>query len=122
MTTILNLTQHNKTVQQEEAGVFEPKDKALVQALLTFERAPTKEELQQRAKELANYVQFVEDHVGKVMIGGAGYFMSELEDGLRGIGCKPVYSFTERVSQDQTQPDGTVVKKVVFLHTGFVEV
>lgn len=122
MTTILNLTQHNKTVQQEEAGVFEPKDKTLVQNLLTFKKTPTKWELQQRAKELASYVQFVEDHVGPVMIGGAGYFMSELEDALRGIGCKPVYSFTERVSQDQTQPDGTVVKKVVFLHTGFVEV
>ena len=122
MTTILNLTQHNKTVQQEAAGVFEPKDKTLVQTLLTFERVPTKLELQQRAKELANYVQVVEDHVGKVMIGGAGYFMSELEDALKGINCTPVYSFTERVSKEETQPDGTVKKNVVFLHTGFVEV
>ena len=48
--------------------------------------------------------------------------MGALEAVLKAAGYKPVYAFSERVSVDVTQPDGSVVKTSKFAHKGFVEV
>ena len=56
----------------------------------------------------------------KAMIGGAPYLMPALEKELIALGIEPVYSFSERVSEETVQADGSVVKTNVFKHVGFV--
>jgi hypothetical protein len=130
---ILNLTQHNTTDEQAAQLVVAPrmcKDK--IRELLTFEEIPTKEEIEVRAKELAEIaVEEASFYAGdtdnmiwitRVMIGGAPYLMGPLEKALRERGFTPVYAFSKRESIDQPQPDGSVRKVAVFRHLGFVEV
>lgn len=117
---ILNLTQHVATPEQVAQGVFEPADKTAVQALLTFNTLPTGEEISKRAFDLAELAH--KAGAEAAMIGGAPYLMSWLETALRHSGVTPLYSFTQRESEEQAQPDGTVRKVAVFRHVGFVEV
>ena len=118
---IINLTQHNATAQQLAEGVFEPSagDKAEIQALLTFATPPTKLEMGRRAEDLA----LIAKRAGAdaAMIGGAPYFMGQLEHLLKLAGVSPLYSFSERKSVDQPQADGTVRKVAVFEHVGWVQ-
>lgn len=58
----------------------------------------------------------------RVMIGGAPYLMAPLERMLKKSGYRPVYSFSERRSVEETLPDGSVKKTAVFAHVGWVEV
>lgn len=124
---IINLTQHLATQDQINAGVIEPapEDKKIIQELLTFEELPSKDELERRAYGLATLVTDMgaanaSHH--KVMIGGAPFFMSFLQEALKKVGHKPVYAFSRRESVDQAQLDGTVKKVAVFKHLGFIEV
>ena len=130
---ILNLTQHVVTPEQKAQLVVEPRmTKAKIQKLLTFEEIPTKEEIEARAKELAEIAVSEANHyagetdnkiwITRVMIGGAPYLMGALENALRECGFTPVYAFSKRESIDQPQPDGSVKKTAVFRHLGFVEV
>jgi hypothetical protein len=94
---ILNLTQHVTTIDQESNGVFDfdSKHREELSQLLTFEKLPGKQEVQERAKAIA---EFAFSHVGsmKVMIGGAPYLMSSLERELKAKGITPVYAFSLR--------------------------
>ncbi|MEK7509560.1 MAG: hypothetical protein AAB605_02495 [Patescibacteria group bacterium] len=119
MSNILNLTQHAATPDQVQAGVVEPADKPAVSTLLTFDTAPDQGELQRRASALA--AMATNAGTPAAMIGGAPYLMAPLEKALREAGVKPVYSFSERRSSEQTQPDGSVRKVNVFVHVGWVE-
>ena len=130
---ILNLTQHNATPEQKAQLVVEPRMcKAKIQKLLTFEEIPTKEEIEARAKELAEIAVSEANHyagetdnkiwITRVMIGGAPYLMGALENAVRECGFTPVYAFSKRESEEIPQPDGSVRKVQVFRHTGFVEV
>ncbi|MFA7030542.1 MAG: hypothetical protein WC179_09725 [Candidatus Cloacimonadaceae bacterium] len=125
---ILNLTQHVATPEQIEAGVFEPiYYKSEIQALLTFEEIPSKMEMEARARRIMTFThteaQIQKTSCTKVMIGGAPYFMSYLENTFRENGVfTPVYAFSKRESIDQQQPDGSVRKVQVFRHAGFVDV
>ena len=119
MSKILNLTQHPASPEQVAQGVFEPKNKTKVQRALTFNSLPTKEEIVSRAKELADIAK--EHNVSKVMIGGAPYLMSALETAMHEANITPLYAFAERDVVEATQPDGSVIKKSVFKHVGFVE-
>jgi len=116
---ILNLTQHNATPEQVSQGVVEPKDKAQVQALLTFDELPTAEEIRRRAEALAEIA--AAEGAEAAMIGGAPYLMADLEAALQARGIRPVYAFSRREVVETQMPDGTVVKKTVFRHLGFVE-
>lgn len=58
----------------------------------------------------------------KAMIGGAPYLMAPLERELMRRGVAPVYALSDRVSEEQAQPDGTVRKVNVFKHVGFLAV
>lgn len=118
-TVILNLTQHKATPEQATAGVREPEDKDVVQALLTFEEMPSPGEVFSRAKALAELA--IKHGAESAMIGGAPFLMSALEAALRVQGVTPLYAFSRRESADQTQPDGTVRKVAIFRHLGFVE-
>jgi hypothetical protein len=117
---ILNLTQHVASKEQIEAGVVEPQNKKAVQGFLTFVAIPTKEDIGTRAHLLAEVAK--EHGHPYAMIGGAPYLMSALEGALRKVGVEPLYSFTERVSIEETQADGSVKKTSAFKHVCFIEV
>lgn len=113
---ILNLTQHVASTEQTATGVVEPADKAGVQALLTFHTLPTKAEVMARARALANLAIGYDG----AMIGGAGYLTTRLEVMLDVLGIKALHAFSVRESVEETHPDGSVKKTIVFKHKGFV--
>lgn len=94
---ILNLTQNVATPEQIEAGVFEPiYYKTEIQALLTFDEIPSKLEMEARARRIMTFahieVSIQKTPCTKVMIQGAPYFMSYLENTFRENGVfTPVY-------------------------------
>lgn len=116
---IVNLTQHDSTLEQQDQGVVEPSDKVAVRNLLTFNDIPSREQMLVRASKLAAVA--VNMKAEAAMIGGAPYFMSALERALKAQGVKPLYAFSARESVDVAQPDGSVRKMTVFRHLGFVE-
>lgn len=118
MTTILNLTQHTATPEQIAQGVIECTKATEVRSLITFSSIPSQEEMEVRAKRIAEIAK--EQSCDAAMIGGAPYFMSSLEKALREVGVKPVYAFSIRESVEKTLPDGSVQKLNVFKHVGFV--
>ena len=111
---VIILTQHAATVEQVQAGVFEPANKSEVQNLLTFSSCPSKEETRERAKKLAVIAK--ESGASAAMIGGAPWLMAPLERALEAEGIEVLYSFTQRMSEEQVMPDGTVKKTQVFRH------
>ncbi|MEM4976628.1 MAG: hypothetical protein QXT64_04815 [Desulfurococcaceae archaeon] len=139
---ILNLTQHLATPEQLQAGVVEPSPqlKAKIQRMLTFDELPSYGEVKKRAEELVSIIDdYLEDleargvistlpsgeanfEVYGVLIGGAPYLMAPLEEELKKSGFKPLYAFSKRTVEEVLRPDGTVEKKAVFKHAGFVEV
>ena len=129
---ILNLTQHKATTDQIEAGVVdlnEPERLALIDAL-TFDSIPSQEEIERRANyvaDLATMNNLGGDHgddpfPAQAMVGGAPWLMSALEKALLDNGVEPVYAFSVRESVETVSADGSVVKKNIFRHVGFVEV
>ncbi len=117
---ILNLTQHIATPDQISAGVVDPSptDKALIQSALTFDTLPDSMILRTRAETLAMYVSGAGHK--SAMIGGAPYFMAPLEKALINAGVRPLYAFSVRETEEQTQPDGSVKKVAIFRHAGFI--
>ncbi len=117
---ILNLTQHIATPDQISAGVVEPSpaDKALIQSALTFDTLPDSMILRTRAETLAMYVSGTGHK--SAMIGGAPYFMAPLEKALINSCVRPLYAFSVRETDEQTQPDGSVKTVAAFRHAGFI--
>ena len=115
---ILNLTQHNITKEQEDAGVIEPREKQVVRMLLTFEEFPTEEDIIKRAKKLAFYAS--KYLCNRVMIGGAPFLMPSLTRELLKVGKIPVCAFSRRVVEE-VHDKGDVIKVSVFRHQGFIE-
>lgn len=122
MNAIFNLTQHAPTPEQAAAGVLQSTKE--VQDLLTFKSLPSREEIWTRADALVGMVKaagFGFPSGTQVMVGGAPYLMAPLVEALKNEGFKPVFSFTERVSVEKDNGDGTVTKTNVFKHVGWVE-
>ena len=121
MERILNLTQHKATPSQINEGVVEPDEeiKARIRRLLTFDELPTVKEIERRAEELAKIVEQL--GFKKAMIGGAPYLIVPLEEALLWRGIQPLYAFSKRQVEEQQLPDGTVIKKQIFKHLGFIE-
>lgn len=115
---IINLTQHAETTEQIAAGVVPATFAGRLPDLLTFDSLPSPLEIRQRAEVIASLA--ADSGAQAAMIGGAPFFMAALERALRTVGIAPVYAFSERVSEEQTQPDGSVRKINVFRHVGFV--
>lgn len=120
--TILNLTQHQATQDQLDAGVFEPsiEVKEQIKNLLTFDSSVLTDPALIRNR-VAALVQLVKDEGAySVMLGGAPFFMGPLANALTEAGVEVVFSFTDRVSVDVKNEDGTITKTSVFKHLGFV--
>ncbi|WP_138381161.1 hypothetical protein [Luteithermobacter gelatinilyticus] len=130
---VLNLTQHQVTDDQRngEIPVIEIYDPVgsgsglgtglgkQVVNLLTFTAIPSKRELKDRARELADIA--AGQGCAYAMIGGAPYLMPHLEKALKLRGIKPLYAFSRRESVEVKNPDGTVTKTNRFKHLGFVQ-
>jgi hypothetical protein len=115
---IVNLTQHQATPEQIEAGVSQSQSQE-IRRLLTFESLPTRREIAERAEALAEIASAT--GADYAMIGGAPYLMSELEHALRDVGVTPLYAFSRRESIEEINENGETVKRTVFKHLGFVE-
>jgi hypothetical protein len=129
---ILNLTQHQATTEQIEAGVIDlPADIIpIVRNLLTFDTIPTSDEMNARAHDIAVIAADCAasedrgDNAGfalSAMIGGAPFFMTTLERALLNAGITPVYAFSVRDSREEPDGNGGVRKVNVFRHVGFIE-
>ena len=120
---ILNLTQHNATKDQQDAGIIDmPVEfQVALKGLLTFPTQYTRADLEYRALQIH---ELVRDFCGPskevlkgVMIGGMPSFMPVLESVLISKGIKVGYACTERKSVDK-EVDGKVVKTAIFVHAG----
>ena len=129
---ILNLTQHQPTPDQLDAGVINPsvEEWLVLKNLLTFDEIPSQQEILDRAADIASIAADCAsgedrgDTLGfclSAMIGGAPFFMSALERALLDVGITPLYAFSIRESVEKAAEDGTVTKINVFKHVGFVE-
>lgn len=127
---IINLTQHAASAEQIAAGVQDlPAEQrgALVEAL-TFESLPTGAEIRDAAEIVAELS--VQNGLGdnngdspipeSAMIGGALWLMAPLAEALRRRGVAPVFAFSQRETQEQHLPDGSLRKVAIFRHVGFV--
>lgn len=127
MSIVLNLTQHQSTADQKEASVVEPENKQEIKRNLDFDDVPSATEIPARARTLAELATAELDARGVAeghrfaMVGGAPFFMADLELALRQRGITPLYAFSKRASVDVMKEDGTVEKKVIFKHQGFIE-
>lgn len=117
--TILNLTQHPASAEQIAGGVVEPTDKGSLRSLLTFVGMPSKSDVKDRAKKIAEVAS--EEGFEAAMIGGAPYLMAPLQEALKAAGVTPLYAYSERKSEEFTDENGEVKKRGVFRHLGFVE-
>lgn len=122
---MLNLTQHVVTAEQLRDGAVEPdrEMKAEIQKLITFDRSVIEhpEQIWNRAKTLVALIKREYPLVDKVVVGGALYFMPALVRELKEAGIQPYFSYTDRVSTETHNPDGSVTKTLVFKHLGWVE-
>ena len=124
---ILNFTQHTLTGEQLDSLVgegfslenIEIEAEEWLKALLTFTRCPSREDLEFRARALADYA-LIQCEATDVIVGGAPYFMGALETALIERGIKPRYAFTERVVVETVNQDGSTTKTSVFRHSGWV--
>ena len=126
---ILNLTQHNATKDQIDAGINDLPElyQDFLKKKLTFPVQYDKEMLVSRANTIAKIVEdFIQDtifntgvapEVEGVMIGGMPSFMPVLEATLVSKGIRVGYACTERQSIDK-EIDGKIVKTAVFVHAG----
>jgi hypothetical protein len=121
---ILNFTQHDATAEQVAAGVVEPEsgDKEKIQRGITFEALPSPSDLRLRATVCAHLARelMAKYDCDAVIIGGAPFFMSHLENALRSFRVRFCYAFSRREAEEQIQPDGSVKKIHVFKHVGFI--
>lgn len=120
---MLNLTMHEATVDQVEAGVVEPSQKSDIKSLLVFIEIPVKDQVRLKALRLAEIAKaeiMAKGCAKKAMIGGAPYLMSHLEQELKAKGIQPFYAFSQRVSEER-EVNGKVTKVNVFKHLGFYE-
>lgn len=97
-------------------------DREELSVLLDFDHAPSREEIEERARQITELAKHYQEEQGmeRAMIGGAPWLMAVLESALYKARIEPVYAFSLRESAEVTLPDGSVKKTLVFRHRGFV--
>jgi len=118
--SIVNLTQHSATPEQQKAGVVDlgESQKQELAKLLTFNYIPSTQELANRANDIAEIAHG--EGANRAMLGGAPFFMAYLEDALRVRGIVPLYAFSRRESVEKHLENGEVKKASVFRHLAFI--
>lgn len=116
------MPQHTLTKDQVEYGVCpvseEYKDELL--ALSDFKVLPEVDEVWRRARHMAEIANKECMRLGTnvVMIGGAPFLMAPLEHALEERSLTWCYAFSERISSEIPQEDGSVKKEVSFVFKG----
>ena len=135
---ILNMTQHAASAEQKAVGTVdlaEP-EAANLKRLLTFDELPTEQQIKDRADAIADLARAqllkIGDRMGipsggganinriRCLIGGVPFLMTALTRAMRSRGLVPVCAFSRRESVDEVKADGSVSKRSVFRHLGFV--
>lgn len=121
---VINLTQHEPTPDQKAIihnwVDLSDAEKAYIKKNLTFRpQEVTKYVIIGRAAMLATLAK--EKGAKYAHIGGAPYLMAHLEDCLKQAGIVPLYSLTERVTEEK-MVNGEVTKTSVFKCAGFYAV
>lgn len=118
---VANLTQHDASPEQLLEGVFDLPEAEVkeLKKLLAFTSLPSEEEVNARAAEIAAFA--VRLDITTAMVGGVPVLMGPLEAALKARGIAPWFAFSQRVSVDNVQKDGSVVKTSVFKHEGFTK-
>ena len=119
---IYNLTQHQATPEQIEAGVVDlpESNRSILKQLLTFDTIPTHQEMNQRASAIIALLPDNLTRGTKVMVGGAPFFMGTIECMCACHDLIPVHAFSKRVSWEERMPNGIVEKRSSFVHEGFI--
>lgn len=118
MYKLINLTQHAGSTEQVSQGLIEPQDKGAVQRLLTFTGEDIlAQKIEARAESLAELA--LKEGATAALVGGLPALMGPLCAALEDRGIAPVFAHSDRVSEDQTQPDGSVKKVAIFRHQFF---
>ena len=114
----LNLTQHTATDEQRADGVVDVNDadREKLSVLLDFDHAPSREEIEERARQITELAKCYQAECGmrRAMLGGAPWLMAVLELALYKAGFDPVSSFGLRESAEVVQPDGSIKKRRCF--------
>ena len=121
---VINLTKHEPTPDQKAIihnwVDLSDAEKAYIKKNLTFRpQEVTKYVIIGRAAMLATLAK--EKGAKYAHIGGAPYLMAHLEDCLKQAGIVPLYSLTERVTEEK-MVNGEVTKTSVFKCAGFYAV
>lgn len=118
--SIINLTQHKSTPEQQAAGVVDFDGEMLDELVecLTFDELPGEWDIRSRVTGLITLLECFDTQ--QVMIGGAPWLMAPLTQRLIEEGYVPLFAFSVRESIEQTMPDGSVRKTAIFRHKGFV--
>jgi len=120
---VFNLTKHAMTPQQLAEGGIDVPAAQKASDLQDFTSMPTSNELKSRAFKLMDLAIDAGGEVGDgVMLAGAMYFIPYLVDAAKKTGFKPAFSFTQRVSKETKNKDGSVDMHYVFLHEGWIYV
>tara|TARA_R110001606_G_scaffold95899_8_gene212439 strand:+ start:3365 stop:3727 length:363 start_codon:yes stop_codon:yes gene_type:complete len=119
--TILNLTMHPASREQQLVGVVDLEDQRGLKATLNFEELPTARELNHVARNLRVLADESGIEYHSVMLGGAPWLMPILADHFKHGGIKVVFAFSKRVSEEKVI-DGKTIKTSIFKHLGFVEI
>lgn len=118
---VYNLTKHTMTPQQLADGGIDVPAAQRASDLQDFTSMPTSDELKSRAFKLMDLVIDAGGEIGDgVMLAGAMYFIPYLVDAAKKTGFKPIFSFTQRVSKEIKNEDGSVSLSYVFNHEGWI--
>lgn len=118
---VFNLTKHQMTQDQLEAGGVNVPAAQSANNLQDFMAVPSDADLKYRAEELVKLaIGAGASHGDGVMIAGAMYFIPALVQAARDAGLIPTFSFTQRKAVEDKLPDGSVKLAYVFKHEGWV--
>ena len=120
---VFNLTKHQMTQDQLEAGGVNVPAAQSANNLQDFMAVPSHEELESRANALMNLASAAGAELGDgVMIAGAMYFIPALVQAARNSWFTPTFSFTQRKAVEDKLPDGSVKLSYVFKHESWVHI
>lgn len=118
---VFNLTKHPMTQGQLDDGGVNLPTAQQASNLHDFTVMPSNHDMKLRADAL---MQIAVDHGSAqgdgVLLAGAMYFVPVLVKAAKDRGFKPVFSFTQRVAVETTNPDDTVSLSYVFKHEGWM--
>ena len=125
---IINLTQHPFTQDQLNefalAGItadniIDTND--TLKAIITFTGEIDVAIIQEKANQLSEYIaQYVGDKPCLAMVGGAPFFQMAVNVACLNNNVLPLTAYSERVSVETVQADGSIAKQNIFKHKGFI--